>query len=491
MNVLKMPATVWQELRAYHLQNRQERLSFLFGRLVRHAGRTTVLIPQQQPWLFADDCYQRQHGAGVTLLPEVHWGVLEAFLNSGCDVLINVHDHWFSRAGTRFSATDNHDDKAQDLFLRQTLPKLAEARGLKAPPITNCSLVLDQKGLAARITDTRQPEVFEAVDLLLLLDEQLSGVYTNNTRLSAETPAEEHVRQRDVITPAAQRLLGDLRIGLIGVGGLGSILAEGLARSGVRKLLLVDDDQLEASNLNRWQGGCRHQQGQAKTEACRRNLHRMFGRDLEVKTRRQGLLNGRTQKALGECDILIGAVDNDVARYTMNRVAARYMQPLLDAGVLINLAEQVDFQQRVALVVPGVTSCLECSSFTLLDHEAVNHGLADEATLSALRKQGYIAEVPQQHAASVYAQNMSAAATLLTELINLLCGHRPLSQLTVDAWQDGSRQRADRANFNEGPAEDCTTCSLHYASGHAGTPVLQRRSDERLLEFDAAACFAE
>ena len=57
----------------------------------------------------------------------------------------------------------------------------------------------------------------------------------------------------------AQLLLGDegmrrlasARILLVGVGGVGSWCAEGLVRSGVRQLTLVDGDQVVPSNVNR------------------------------------------------------------------------------------------------------------------------------------------------------------------------------------------------------------------------------------------------
>jgi sulfur carrier protein ThiS adenylyltransferase len=54
-------------------------------------------------------------------------------------------------------------------------------------------------------------------------------------------------RQPEVIT----RLLKDSCVGIAGAGGLGSVVAENLARSGVGKLVIADFDVVEPSNLNR------------------------------------------------------------------------------------------------------------------------------------------------------------------------------------------------------------------------------------------------
>jgi tRNA A37 threonylcarbamoyladenosine dehydratase len=51
-----------------------------------------------------------------------------------------------------------------------------------------------------------------------------------------------------------QRLLGRLHIGIIGVGGTGSSIAEQLIRLGVGSLTISDDDFFEHSNVNRVYG---------------------------------------------------------------------------------------------------------------------------------------------------------------------------------------------------------------------------------------------
>src|ERR1041385_736535 len=74
---------------------------------------------------------------------------------------------------------------------------------------------------------------------------------------------------------ANQRDLGRLRVGIVGLGSVGSILAESLARTGVRHLTLIDFDVIKNHNLDRT-AGARPQDAKRKTPkvlVAQRNLN--------------------------------------------------------------------------------------------------------------------------------------------------------------------------------------------------------------------------
>ena len=66
--------------------------------------------------------------------------------------------------------------------------------------------------------------------------------------------------------------LAETRIAVVGVGGVGSWCAEALVRSGARRLLLVDDDVVAPSNLNRQCEATRETVGMPKVEAMKARL---------------------------------------------------------------------------------------------------------------------------------------------------------------------------------------------------------------------------
>src|SRR5690606_7834127 len=64
----------------------------------------------------------------------------------------------------------------------------------------------------------------------------------------------KHSRQVLVLGEEGQKLVEKLNVGIVGLGGTGSCAAEQLARLGVNRFLLIDDDTFEESNITRMFG---------------------------------------------------------------------------------------------------------------------------------------------------------------------------------------------------------------------------------------------
>ena len=88
------------------------------------------------------------------------------------------------------------------------------------------------------------------------------------------TPVEDPIYSRTklLVGDAVMAALGSARVILFGVGGVGSWCAEGLVRSGVTHLTLVDSDTVSTSNINRQLMATSRTVGQPKVEALRDRL---------------------------------------------------------------------------------------------------------------------------------------------------------------------------------------------------------------------------
>lgn len=105
----------------------------------------------------------------------------------------------------------------------------------------------------------------------------------------------------------ALRLKGSY-VGIAGAGGLGSNVAMALARAGVGRLLIVDFDKVESSNLNR-QYFFREQVGRSKVDALKENIIRAVeGCDVFVLNQR--LEKGAMADPFYEVDIIVEALDS-------------------------------------------------------------------------------------------------------------------------------------------------------------------------------------
>ena len=91
-----------------------------------------------------------------------------------------------------------------------------------------------------------------------------------------ETPTAKEMESLLVArhTPGVHEVVKKATVGIMGLGGLGTVIASALARIGIGKLILADFDVVEPSNLNRQQYFI-SQIGKRKTEALKENLLQM------------------------------------------------------------------------------------------------------------------------------------------------------------------------------------------------------------------------
>ena len=144
---------------------------------------------------------------------------------------------------------------------------------------------------------------------------------------------------------------------ILGCGGLGSWVACGLTCAGVGELVLIDDDRVERSNLNRQLLFGESDVGEAKTEAARRALRETRTRSCGVETVERRVHGpGDLADVLEGSDLLIATADwpaFELPRW-VNRACIDAGVPYISGGQFLPLS-------RVGpTVVPGRTACLEC-----------------------------------------------------------------------------------------------------------------------------------
>ncbi len=107
--------------------------------------------------------------------------------------------------------------------------------------------------------------------------------------------------------PDQTNALREATVGIAGCGGLGSNIAVSLVRAGIGRLILVDFDRVEPSNLNR-QHFYLSDIGQLKVEALSRHLT-AINPDVRIHSHPERLDAERTPIVFREADLLIEAFD--------------------------------------------------------------------------------------------------------------------------------------------------------------------------------------
>ncbi|PQP32924.1 hypothetical protein C6A36_01920, partial [Desulfobacteraceae bacterium SEEP-SAG10] len=162
------------------------------------------------------------------------------------------------------------------------------------------------------------------------------------------------------------------------------------------RIVLVDDDFMEISNLSRISYATFQDKNRPKVKVGRDFVKRARPH-FRVRAVRRPCYSLRAQRALAGCDVIVGCVDNELARYALNFLAASFMVPLLDlgAGVIIDEfdGEKVAVSSGQArLFVPGTTPCLFCNmglDYTDFDREVLKLTMDDEER-KLLKRTGYL-----------------------------------------------------------------------------------------------------
>jgi hypothetical protein len=168
------------------------------------------------------------------------------------------------------------------------------------------------------------------------------------------------------------------------------------------------------------------------------------------------IASAKALNALKSCDVIVGAVDNHLARFILNRLSVQYLIPYLDAATAISRRKednQIELLARLAVVVPGATACLSCSQIRYYDQREIAPYLYDPQTQRQLMVSGYIQDHPEVASPAVMPLNMLVSSMLLTELQNLVTGLHPLARSVAMDYLRPNRitVRSDSDNFPEGP----------------------------------------
>ncbi|MBR7887318.1 molybdopterin-synthase adenylyltransferase MoeB [Marinomonas sp. A79] len=160
-----------------------------------------------------------------------------------------------------------------------------------------------------------------------------------------------------------QLKLGQAKVLVIGLGGLGNIASTYLAASGVGSLILADGDQLELSNLPRQVLYDESQLGLDKVVAAAQQITKKDPAVL-VRTIAQRLEGSVLQQAVAEADIVLDCTDNFSARQSINQACLIQSTPLVSAAAIRWEGQLISF-----LYHEQGSPCYECLYPELSDQQ--------------------------------------------------------------------------------------------------------------------------
>jgi molybdopterin/thiamine biosynthesis adenylyltransferase len=252
---------------------------------------------------------------------------------------------------------------------------------------------------------------------------------------SARRNAAHVDRQIRAIGEMGQGVLSRLLVGVVGLGGTGSAVAEQVVRMGIGEVVLVDPDVLERSNLSRvWGTVDRDYKNQPKkVDVLSRHLKHVRP-NAGISSIADTVVRQSVMERLRNCDLVFCCTDNHWSRAVLNRFSHQYLVPLVDMGVRLDAraGSVIAVGGRVTLVGAGL-ACLRCSNH--IDPSRVRAESLPRAEREALAREGYVQGSADPEPA-VISLNSTIAGLAVTAGLGLfvnMVGGRPLLDLAYDA----------------------------------------------------------
>ena len=394
---IRMVETDWDRLRSHLLSDGSEHAAILIGGTARIVGASVICV-REVVLLGDNDLLEGSSDLHLEVSPIVLARVLKQARESGESIVV-CHSHPFPGR-----VAPSPIDRATEA---EFCGRVARMR-LENRPVG--SLILGPDGVSARVFVEESPTPAD----VRVVGEHVSKF---SSITNAQVSSSLYDRQVLLWGEVGQSILSQATVAVVGLGGTGSHAALQLAHLGVGKLILIDDDVLEVSNLSRIVGACSDDIGSYKVDAMERAVHRVR-QDLDVLVIRKSVLEV-DPGSLVFTDLVMCCTDGHGSRSLLNELAYQYLVPVIELGIEVQPGAVTSRAGGgVRMIGPG-RSCLQCM-------DILDAGLVREEFLSASDREkeaelGYL-RGHNVNAPSVVALNGVVSSMAVMEACNLLVG---------------------------------------------------------------------
>jgi molybdopterin/thiamine biosynthesis adenylyltransferase len=367
----------------------REHFAVLLGKTQKIDGYTIINVIDL---LFpARSDYSQQSVAFLRIKKDfIHKALVELTNRYDVDTIIDVHTHPFTQGGVAFSATDDGDEQTFFQFLNQ-----------KFAGIHYASIVFSQSKYSARVWTFSSGSLVARKALLKTQtspENIASADFREDTDERYEKTAVTGVEgffNRSTLAlglDVMRTIMHDQVISIIGVGGLGSVVAEHLIHMGFHEINLIDPDVLEMSNLNRVVGAYYEdaQQKRYKVDVVKRHLTNINPKATVVACK-SDVHDKEMESVLALSDWMIVATDNHSSRLRTQELSVKYFVPLLSLGVNISVKGNKieDMSGEVITARVGDYLCLHCLN-RINPIKVASERHPDKTIREELVKRGYV-----------------------------------------------------------------------------------------------------
>ncbi len=278
-------------------------------------------------------------------------------------------------------------------------------------------------------------------------------------------------RQTRIFGDRGQAILAQSRVAVVGLGGIGSLIGEYLARLGVGDLLYIDPDRLDPTNLSRVVGARRRDTFPLLQDAARPRWVRALGsrlatpkvtvatrvarqasRHVRVTAVPRDVADANVAAQLTDCDHIFLAADSALARRLVNSISHQYLVPYTQVGSKVSVVDGriADIFAVSRMSSPG-SGCLQCNELIPAWR------LTEEATEERQRRRQRYVDDDDVHAPSVITLNAVAASRAVDDWL-MSVGGLTDAQASADHWVKYHPMTDEVVEHQPARLPDCRHC---------------------------------
>ena len=397
MSSVVFPKHLFEDMTSFLFGNApNENGCFLLARSYKKMGDRNVLVISE---IVKPDSNSWNRGGEHWLEPSssfTNHAVVMADTTDSSVLFVHTHPSMFHPP--RFSSIDEQSNKRLFRNMSEILPHR---------PLG--SLVFSQKGAYGVIFDGKKIRKVSTVRVVGRTISEASATHRGGIDESFD-------RQVRIVGRDAQTRLQEMTVTIVGVGGTGSSVAVQLARMGVGKLVLVDKDAMDATNLPRVYGSNKKDIGKPKVEVLKR--HVMGFSKTKAEAVHADITKDSVASVLKESDVIFGCTDNLTSRAVLNDISVQYYIPLIDVGCRVQSKDDGSIDQaicKVQVVTPD-DACLWCTG--TLDGKIILQESLPQEEKRKLSEEGYYQDIGKQP--SVISLTTMAASIAVNKFLSLL-----------------------------------------------------------------------
>jgi molybdopterin-synthase adenylyltransferase len=327
------------------------------------------------------------------------------------------HSHPFTNDKLNYSSSDDYGERNINRIFKKILPDL---------PLV--SILFGKEKIIGRYWN--RDDTTKTLDNIEIIGNSLTKIQLNNDVKTFEIVDTKYNRQISAFGEDGQRKIIQTKVGIVGTGGTGSIIAEQLVRLGVVDIKISDKDIISETNLTRMYGTYYKDVKKSKLKFFHRPKYKVDIIERHLKSINPKVKIIKFHKSIVfkevadefiDRDVLFSCTDDHWGRSILNQMSYQYLIPLINTGVRLTTDKQKFTAGNIVSHLIGPDKpCLWCYEY--LKSKIIEAESMKPESRENLIKEGYIENINIKQP-SVITFTSLASCMGMEIFLNLITGY--------------------------------------------------------------------